>query len=155
MSYHFFWGGNTPYSQWYRTAFVEDGIVYSSSEQYMMYKKAKLFKDERSANEILATPDPKRAKALGRSITNFDEHTWDGKKWDIVEQGNYLKFSQNPVLRQRLLETPVDTLFVEASPYDRIWGIGFSKENALTNRDRWGGNLLGRILGCVKRKLAN
>jgi ribA/ribD-fused uncharacterized protein len=153
MSYHFFWDGNTPFSQWYRVSFVEDGIVYSSSEQYMMYKKAKLFGDERSANEILATPDPKRAKAIGRAIANFDERVWEQNRARIVEQGNYLKFSQNPVLKELIRSFPADTIFVEASPYDRVWGIGFSADTALPNKERWGANLLGRILGYVKRRV--
>ena len=36
---------NGSFSNWYLSDFVVDGIKYSSMEQYMMHKKALLFKD--------------------------------------------------------------------------------------------------------------
>ena len=59
----------------------------------------------------------------------------------------FMKFSQNPELREFLLSTG-DDILVEASPYDAIWGIRMSvnDENA-TNPMKWRGrNLLGFAL---------
>ena len=36
---------------------------------------------------------------------------------------------------------------------DRIWGIGFSAENAEKNRHRWGLNLLGKALMEVRERI--
>ena len=41
----------------------------------------------------------------------------------------------------------------KASPYDRIWGIGFSAANAGVNTDNWGENLLGKVLMRVRDRL--
>ena len=42
---------------------------------------------------------------------------------------------------------------MKASPYDRIWGIGFSAANAGANTDHWGENLLGKALMRVRDRL--
>lgn len=44
-------------SNWYRSDFEKDGIRFSSMEQYMMYQKARCFRDEKVAAEILKTDD--------------------------------------------------------------------------------------------------
>ena len=68
-------------------------------------------------------------------------------------EGNVLKFQQNPELKQKLLDTG-DKEFVEASPKDKIWGIGLgekrARETAEHRRTRWGLNLLGKVLGQVR-----
>ena len=42
---------------------------------------------------------------------------------------------------------------MKASPYDRIWGIGFPAANAGVNTDNWGENLLGKALMRVRDRL--
>jgi hypothetical protein len=74
-------------------------------------------------------------------------------KLGVVEEGNYLKFSQNTGLRRKLLATG-DAELVEAARGDRVWGIGFSVEDApRTPRARWGQNLLGKALVNVRERL--
>jgi len=85
-------------------------------------------------------------------VHNFDEKTWNANKYEIVLRANREKFKQNEKLRKVLLETGTREL-VEASPMDRIWGIGFGKANAEKNRYRWGKNLLGKALMQVRREL--
>ena len=73
----------------------------------------------------------------------------------IVEEGNYLKFTASEDaedLRAMLLATGEREL-VEASPRDRIWGVGFAEKNAENNRVRWGQNLLGKALMNVRARL--
>jgi ribA/ribD-fused uncharacterized protein len=144
-----FWhpnGANGVFSQWYNSQMIEMDIIFSNAEQYMMYHKALLFADKTTASKILNNPDPKTCKALGRQIRNFDENIWSKNRERIVLQGNYLKFSQNARLRNLLLERGENALFVEASPLDRIWGIGYTADNALANIHNWGLNLLGKAL---------
>ena len=115
-------------SQWYPCQFEVDGVTYTSAEQYMMAEKAKLFGDEEIRTEILSTSDPRTCKALGRKVKNFDKAVWNEKKEDIVRDGNFEKFMQNDALRNFLLSTG-DKVLVEASPTDRVWGIGLGKNN--------------------------
>lgn len=148
--YVFFYDGFL--SQWFPSEFKDGGITFVNCEQYMMFSKAKLFGDERTAALIMKNGDPKNVKKLGRLVTNFNEQVWVEHREEIVYRGNMLKFSQNVELRARLLayESPI---FVEASPADRIWGIGFNAREAMANRGLWGQNLLGKILTKVYRYL--
>lgn len=142
--------------QWYYAKFKDNNDSYSNTEQYMMAHKALLFNDKQIWIKIMNAKHPREMKSLGRRIRNFDEKIWNENKEQIVYNGNLLKFSQNPKLLKQLLDTG-DKLLVEASPYDRIWGIGFDERNAF-NRDgspvpNWGENLLGKCLMNVRKKL--
>jgi ribA/ribD-fused uncharacterized protein len=122
---------------------------------YMMVQKARLFGDTATAAKMLDTTDPKRHKALGRQVKNFDERVWDERKLGIVEQGNWYKFTAShdaERLSGWLLATGEREL-VEASPYDRVWGIGFAERNAAASRAAWGENLLGVALMRVRKRL--
>lgn len=142
-------------SQWYPCQFEVDGVTYTSAEQYMMAEKARLFGDEKIRAEILRTSDPRKCKALGRKVKNFDKAVWDKRKENIVSNGNFEKFMQNSALRSFLLSTG-DKVLVEASPTDRVWGIGLGKNNpdALDPKKWRGQNLLGFILMAVRNEMA-
>ena len=142
-------------SQWYPCQFEVEGVTYTSAEQYMMAEKAKLFGDEEIRAEILNTDDPRMCKALGRKVKNFDKAVWDKEKEHIVRKGNTKKFLQNSALRNFLLSTG-DKVLVEASPTDRVWGIGLGKNNpdALDPQKWRGQNLLGFALMNVRDFLA-
>lgn len=142
-------------SQWYPCQFEVDGVTYTSAEQYMMAEKARLFGDEKIRAEILRTSDPRKCKALGRKVKNFDKAVWDKRKENIVRNGNFEKFMQNSALRSFLLSTG-DKVLVEASPTDRVWGIGLGKNNpdALDPKKWRGQNLLGFILMAVRNEMA-
>lgn len=157
----FFWG-HTPknkdvidescFSQWYPSKFMDDdGCEYLSAEHWMMAEKARLFDDCETLNEILKTIHPREVKKLGRKINNFNQEVWDVYKFRIVCTGNDLKFSQNPDLKDFLISTN-NNIIVEASPYDSIWGIGLSVDNAnICYPEKWPGeNLLGRALMTIR-----
>lgn len=145
----FFWSG--PFSQWYPSPFRLDGCDFNCAEQYMMYCKAKLFADHAAARAILAAASPAEQKQLGRTVQRFDEETWKLFREGIVFQGSWAKYSQNELLRQTLLATGTRTL-VEASPKDRIWGIGLEENDprALDPAQWRGANLLGKALMRVR-----
>lgn len=152
----YFWRVNEPYgyfSQWYKSEFVDNyDIKYNCAEQYMMYKKALLFKDFEVADKILKETEPKNIKALGRKIKNFDDLTWNDFKFDIVKDGNFFKFSQNEDLKKKLLATS-DAFIAEASPFDRIWGIGIDVAAVKAGVTWQGENLLGKAIMQVRNKL--
>lgn len=165
-----FWGhtkgegtvGKECLSQWYPCKFKEpikdnkgntvQEIDYFCAEQYMMAHKALLFQDNETFAKICDAKTVKECKELGRGVKNFDQKVWDTFKLEIVMVGNYHKFSQNPDLAEYLKSTEGKVL-VEASPYDKIWGIGFNKERAFENRSKWGQNLLGEALMVVRENL--
>jgi ribA/ribD-fused uncharacterized protein len=152
--YTFFFRPEAPFSQWHPSRFELDGHAFDCAEQYMMYGKAILFGDAEIAAEILAATSPKAQKALGRKVRNFDDVIWKARREQIVAQGSRAKFTQNAPLRQALLET-AGTELVEASPYDRIWGIGLgATDPRAEDPSQWRGqNLLGKILTRLRDEL--
>lgn len=151
----FFWGhhgtgermGAECLSQWYPARFVVDGIAYPTAEHWMMAGKARTFDDDDALAHILVAKHPAQAKKLGRTVRDFDGPTWDRVKIDIVVAGNVAKFSQDPDLCAYLLGTG-ERILVEASPRDRIWGIGLGRRSPhATDPRQWkGDNLLGFAL---------
>lgn len=150
--FHFFWKGIL--GQWYPSPFTVDGVKYPTAEHWMMAEKARLFGDTKTLDEILKTDSPKLAKDWGRRVAEFDQKVWDSHCFDIVVQGNIHKFSQNPDLRAKLLGTGYQIL-VEASEFDKIWGIGLAQDDPwATNPAVWQGkNLLGLALMKVRNEL--
>ncbi len=160
-----FWGhkhskdgslGKTCFSQWWDGhPFEVDGIAYRTAEHFMMAEKARLFGDEKTCARVLEAASPAEAKKLGRLVGNFDEQAWLAARNDIVVRGNEAKFSQHPHLKDFLLGTG-DRVLVEASPVDRIWGIGLAATDpGAEDPKQWRGlNLLGFALMEVRRRLS-
>lgn len=161
----FFWGhaakpgkvavGKECLSQWYGAPFTLNGRTFATAEHYMMFQKAVLFGDDEAAQRILTAKGPAVAKTLGRTVRGFVQTAWDEECLNIVATGNEAKFGQKPELRRFLLSTGSKVL-VEASPRDRIWGIGLPESdpraaNPLTWRGR---NLLGFALMIARSRLA-
>jgi hypothetical protein len=112
----------------------------------MMAEKARLFKDDAALKKILAATDPADQKRYGREVRGFDERRWSAVCYNIVLRGCLEKYRQNPELCEKLLATG-NLTFVEASPKDKIWGIGMDKNHKdATKPGRWlGKNLLGKV----------
>jgi hypothetical protein len=148
-----FYGGY--FSQWFKCDFEIDGIKYNCAEQWMMAEKARLFGDDDALNIIMEARKPAVQKATGKAVKGFDREKWEAVARDIVFKGNMAKFSQNPDLKLVLMKTQGSTL-VEASPTDRIWGIGVGiSDPKAQNRGTWRGtNWLGEVLMRVREELA-
>ena len=122
--------------------------LFPTAEHWMMACKALLFNDQDIFAQVISTTGTlKTIKSLGRKVSNFDEEVWVAARYQIVIEGNLCKFreSRNKGLRERLLGTG-ERMIVEASPLDRIWGVGFGEKRALSVKQSWGLNLLGRSL---------
>jgi len=162
LQYVFFWGHHSNksqitaacFSQWYGAPFVVDGHRYPTAEHFMMAEKAALFGDEATRALVLEAPDPGAAKALGREVRSFDEEAWLTHRFSIVVRANQAKFAQNPALAAFLKQTDSRVL-VEASPVDRIWGIGLAQDDEkAADPNRWRGlNLLGFALMQVRDEI--
>jgi ribA/ribD-fused uncharacterized protein len=149
----FFYGG--VYSQWYNSPFTVDGKKFLTAEHWMMFKKAETFKDDDIVKKIFTVEHPAEVKKLGRLVKNFDADKWAEVAFEYVVQGNVHKFSQNPEIR-KLLEKNDGRVLVEASPTDRIWGIGVSEwdaKNAIPVKEWKGTNLLGYAIMEARARL--
>lgn len=144
-NYVLFWDGI--FSQWWIAPFEVNNVTFKTAEHYMMYNKAMLFNDSEIATQILNTYSPRDVKALGRKVSNFDSALWESKCFEIVLRGTIHKFKQNKSLLAELLKYS-DKEFVEASPDDKIWGIGLDEDHEdCLDPSKWKGqNLLGKAL---------
>ncbi|SCE79525.1 hypothetical protein GA0070558_10743 [Micromonospora haikouensis] len=141
-------------SQWWPAPFTVDGRVFATAEHWMMWHKAALFGDHDTAARVLTAGHPQRAKALGRAVRGFDEATWAAHRYDIVVAGSVAKFAAHDDLRAFLLGTG-ERVLVEASPVDRVWGIGLAAGDPdAQDPARWrGDNLLGFALMAARAAL--
>ncbi len=141
----FFWGG--VFSNFYPSNFTVDKTQFFTSEQYFMWGKAVAMNDMESASKILKERKPGTCKALGRSVKPYNESLWNSIRESVMYTAIYHKFNQNEDLKKALLETG-DKKIVEASPEDKIWGIGITEEDApYIPESEWPGkNLLGVAL---------
>ena len=134
-------------SPWWPATFFVDGRAYATAEHYMMAQNAELFGDRDILDAILAATAPSQAKKLGRLVKNYDDERWIAYRFDVAVRGNLAKFGQNPELRDWLLATG-ETVLVEASPVDSIWGIGLAADDKRAGEPHAlpGLNLLGFAL---------
>ncbi len=154
--YVLFW--ETCFSNFFPCKIKYEGATFLSSEHLFMYLKAMDFEDEDIAAQIIKAGTPKEAKALGRQVKNFDESYWAEFREESMKIAVYEKFKQNPELQEELLNKKYcGHRFVEASPLDKIWGIGLHYDDVLCDcSDNWQGlNLLGKVLDKVRAALIN
>lgn len=133
-------------SNFYSCNFVDsNGVRFNCTEQYLMYHKAKLF-DPSLMQDILKETSPTKIKQFGRMIKGYDDTVWSDVRYTVMVNGLRLKFSQNKDIYNRLVSTRPKILY-EASPYDRIWGIGYrAAQDIQRYKSDFGTNLLGRAL---------
>lgn len=144
--YLFFWGG--PFSNFY--PINDDESV--TSEKFYMLMKATAFHDYESITLISNSTSPREAKKLGRAVKNYNQEIWDEIKFSVMMSAIRLKVSIDRDFKDILLASE-NKILVEASPKDRIWGIGYDESNALDNIDNWGENLLGKALMNIRSEL--
>ena len=154
-AYYFFYQTASPFSNFHSAAYTLHGETFHSSEQGFMYGKAILFDDMNTASKILQAKTPAVAKKLGREVKHFNVSTWNKNKISIMRENVLAKFSQNEKLKMKLLELGNNKKFVEASPNDKIWGIGLREDVAKDiDENKWPGeNLLGKVLDSVREEL--
>ncbi|WP_328932385.1 MULTISPECIES: NADAR family protein [unclassified Streptomyces] len=163
VKYLHFWGhrpradgrvGASCLSQWWPSPFTVDGVTYATAEHWMMAGKARLFGDGDALARVLGARHPSQAKSAGRLVRGFDEEVWARERVGIVVEGSVRKFSADAELRGFLLGTG-ERVLVEASPVDRVWGIGLAADDvAAGDPERWRGpNLLGFALMVARERL--
>lgn len=161
----FFYSGRTIYSNWHRTKNqfkdpLNNDLAFDSTEQAFFWWKAVFFQDHKIATLLERDTDPGSCKRLGRLVANYDDNSWECVRLGFMTYVNLLKYSQNPAWKAELLGTG-SRILVEASPVDRIWGVGLDVTEAVAYYDSaeykasgWPGrNLLGIALMSVREML--
>ena len=150
----YFWNGI--YSNWHPAQFTDPdtNIRFFNSEQCFMWYKAKAFGDTASQGFIERETNPKQVKELGRQVKGYNDAVWAGERYNIMVRVNMWKFTQNEDLLKELLATGSKTM-VEASPYDKVWGVGLLEDDPLIlDKENWEGqNLLGIALMEVRDRI--
>jgi len=165
VKYLHFWGhrprpdgqvGASCLSQWWPSPFTVAGVEYATAEHWMMASKARLFGDEEAERRALDAPNPALAKKAGRLVRGFDDAIWERERYGIVVDASVHKFAAHADLRAFLLGTG-ERVLVEASPLDRVWGIGLAADDErATDPERWRGpNLLGFALMAARERLGS
>lgn len=150
--YLFFYRTAHPFSNFHPSPFSVSGRQFHTAEQYIMHRKAEEFGDHASAEAILQARTPAKCKALGRRVQGFSESHWAQVRGQLAFDAAWHKFRSSRRLREFLLDTGELILF-EAAPNNRIWGIGYSEQDAWEHRHQWGENLLGQALMQVRERL--
>ena len=143
-------------SNWFCAEFDLDGIHFTSTEQYIMYRKCMLLGNQASAKEVLATDDPEKQQTIGQKAQGYIGNLWAGSCQVIAVKGLMAKFSQNEDLKQRLLSTG-DSWLVECAGSDKVWVCGVRlKDDRRHDIANWTGtNILGFALMQVRERLKN
>lgn len=152
----YFWKtGEVPYgvfSNWAHSPFQPAADpLFPTAEHYIMWCKADLFRDAHSMHRIAAAVSPAEAKAIGRRVQGFDDAVWQARRDSIAMSALRLKFRAHPDMLKVLLDTG-DAVIAEASPVDRIWGIGIDADSARAGEPWRGENVLGKALMKVREE---
>ena len=135
---------------------LEDEVNFSSAEQAYQYLKAVTFRDKEAAIKILKSVDKIEMNNLGKKVLHFNKNLWDKINEYIMEIVIFNKLSQNKYIldfTQSKIKENIDVIFINAIPFDNIWGIGYKAEDAMEFRKTWGNNLLGKIITKVSKDL--
>jgi len=145
----YFW--NSVFSNFYHINFNYKGFNFKNSEQAFMWEKAKFFNDDYTADLILLSTVPYQAKKLGRQVKNYNDEMWSDVRYKFMYEINIAKWRK----MEDLILSTGDKILVEASPFDKIWGVGLGEnDNKILDDNNWKGlNLLGEVLMDVRRKI--
>ncbi|MDX1453013.1 MAG: NADAR family protein [Oleiphilaceae bacterium] len=127
------------FSPW---SFKLEGREWPTVEHYFQAMK---FHDHdlKHFQRIGDTPDPLKARKLGRSRLHRVRKDWKQVRRVVMTRALYTRCKTHPEVAKALLDTGERRL-VEATQYDYYWGCG---------RDRRGENQYGELLMDVRRRL--
>ena len=127
-------------SNFYSAPMTINGKEYPTNEHFFQSQK---FVGKPEEEYIIALPTPGDTAKEGKRRDFPLRSDWEKVKEEVMLKGLVAKFEQNPVLKQKLLETRGFKLR-ETSPYDKYWGTG---------RDMKGKNRLGVLLEKVRDEI--
>lgn len=160
------------FSLWHPAKFEYKGLTFSSAGQFMLYSKAMLFGDDKTAQKIMKLNDDEfiqqfltgklsaqrimtdkiktkfwdihhqDMKEIANNIVSYNHDIWSLKLPSIIGVAVREKYNQNPDLQENLLSTK-SKLLVFATPTDKVLGVGLNKDEVLkTDKADWPGQNL-------------
>jgi len=124
-------------SNFHQAPIVHEGILYRNNEAAFQANKLKDVEKRNSFSHL----DPSLAKRKGRRVNLRDD--WEDIKDNVMYEVCLAKFTQNPQLKSKLLETG-DSILIEGNTWnDTYWGVCKGK----------GKNMLGKILMKVREEI--
>ncbi len=117
-----------------------EGIIFPSSEN--AYQAAKVDADYRNRfRNISAAKAKKEWKKMPRIDASKEE--WDARKYDVMSVILFDKFYRNKDLREKLMETEKNHMYLEETNHwkDTFWGVDINLG---------GKNKLGQILMAIR-----
>ncbi len=152
MAARYFYTNKDRESNFYPHAFWYEDVKLDTSEHHLMRKKALLMGDHETASLISRAPTPLAAKRLGRKVRPWNQGLWEDHCDQIMEDILVAKFASTHAMREYILD--IEGHFYEASPKDKIWGIGISVKQAREGKPHNGQNKLGRALDRARARIA-
>lgn len=144
------------FSNWHRCSVIDTrrDIEHPTTEHAFMFLKAEFFRDNDAMKGIILADHPREAKEIGRKVKGYNEEEWNAVRYGYMVLANLWKFGQNPSYLD-LLKATDNRILVEASHYDKVWGVGLAENDpAILDEKNWTGqNLLGKALGKVRNRL--
>ena len=131
-------------------------VCVPTSEHLFMAFKAEFFKDWENLQNIVNSTTPREAKDFGRLIKNYNEEAWNNVRFNMMLKALTFRFEQDEKFAEQLMGDKFkDKEFVEASPIDRIWGIGLAETDPnIEDKSKWRGtNLLGQCLNTLRKNM--
>ena len=143
-----------PLSNFYPSTFLNEGVHYISSEQFIQANKAKFFGDLETYNQILCCSTSLKCKNLSKSIRNVDETRCEEEAGNICLPGIHAKFHQNPLAMDTLLYKTGKKRIVECAS-DHLWGNGVPLgDPACLDSTKWiSQGILDQMLECIRSKI--
>lgn len=143
----------SPLSNHHFSRFWVGSIAFDSVEHYLAFSRAEIEKREDLMTKAIQASTAVACKRLLNTMKYMKgQKRWEGERGNILYNGLYEKFVQNPDLRAFLLETGDDRLGEACR--DQVWGIGMSLEDPdAFDHLSWEGNLQGKTLMKVRRVL--
>lgn len=136
-------------SNFYPCEVEYEGLIYPSVENAFQAAKTAPFR-----REPFTRVSPKEAKKMGRKVPLLGgAGYWESRKVKVMEELVREKFSRNPELKRKLLETG-DAVLIEGNTWgDEFWGVNLKKPDPKSPWGYRGKNVLGQILMKVRKEL--
>jgi ribA/ribD-fused uncharacterized protein len=138
---------------------LPENLFFPSSEHVFHFLKSAWQTDVVTAHAILKTKSAHFAKQCGRKAGKANGLAWDESAWIAIRSSLMmialrLKFQSSSTLMTHLLDT-AELELVEASPWDKIWGVGLAaRDPRILDKATWKGeNLLGKCLMRVRAEI--
>ena len=142
-------------SNWEKSPFVYEGTRYASLEQGYMYTKAVMNGDVTSANEIMRTSEPYRAKEIGDKITTKRGKWTHDQCEDVMTNLLAAKFAPGSKRAADLLATGSKYLAETGRNTYYACGLPINHREVLNKQAHTGKNRLGHLLMKIRSSLSN